>query len=145
MDPATSSSERETTGTRPLLVLEGDVRITLQDHLPREVLGRAEDRTKNLFETVAQLWTNSRIPESRDTSRYERREVRTRAPGETRAFIQDFPAVLDQYRTAQLRPGALFGELAALGRIPRTATAFAETEATLLEIRWQGLREIRKL
>jgi Fe-S-cluster-containing dehydrogenase component len=40
--------------------------------------------------------------------------------------------------------GALFGELAALGRIPRTTTIFAETSATLLEIRWQGLREIRR-
>ena len=41
-------------GNSAFLVLEGDVRITLQDHLPREVLGRAEDHTKNLFETVVE-------------------------------------------------------------------------------------------
>jgi hypothetical protein len=28
--------------------------------------------------------------------------------------------------------------------VPRTATIFAEKDATLLEIRWQGLREIRR-
>ena len=43
-----------------------------------------------------------------------------------------------------MQDGALFGELAALGRVPRTASMFAETEAELLEIRWQGLREIRR-
>jgi Fe-S-cluster-containing dehydrogenase component/CRP-like cAMP-binding protein len=52
--------------------------------------------------------------------------------------------VLDQHRTAKLGAGDIFGELAALGRVPRTATMFAETEAELLEIRWQGLREIRR-
>jgi len=52
--------------------------------------------------------------------------------------------VLDGHKTASLRRGALFGEIAALGRVPRTATVFAETDAELLEIRWQGLREIRR-
>ena len=36
----------------------------------------------------------------------------------------------------------MFGELAALGRTPRTATVFAEGDVYLLEIRWQGLRDI---
>jgi Fe-S-cluster-containing dehydrogenase component len=40
--------------------------------------------------------------------------------------------------------GAFFGEIAALGRSPRTATIFAETPSELLEIRWQGLRDIRR-
>jgi Fe-S-cluster-containing dehydrogenase component/CRP-like cAMP-binding protein len=51
---------------------------------------------------------------------------------------------LDEFLTAEVREGELFGELAALGRTPRTATIFAETDAALLEIRWQGLREIRR-
>ena len=38
----------------------------------------------------------------------------------------------------------MFGELAALTRSPRTATVFAEKEATLLEIRWQGLRDLMR-
>ena len=40
--------------------------------------------------------------------------------------------------------GAIFGEIAALARVPRTATIFAETDVAMLEMRWQGLRDIRK-
>jgi Fe-S-cluster-containing dehydrogenase component/CRP-like cAMP-binding protein len=42
-----------------------------------------------------------------------------------------------------LQAGELFGEIAAIGRTPRTTTVVAAGEAQLLEIRWQGLREIR--
>jgi Fe-S-cluster-containing dehydrogenase component/CRP-like cAMP-binding protein len=38
----------------------------------------------------------------------------------------------------------MFGEIAALGRTPRTATVIADGRTQLLEIRWQGLREIRR-
>ena len=41
--------------------------------------------------------------------------------------------------------GEFFGEIAALSRMPRTASVFAESEeAGLLEIRWQGLRDLMK-
>ena len=43
-----------------------------------------------------------------------------------------------------METGELFGEVAALSRTPRTATVIAEQPADLLEIRWQGLREIRR-
>ena len=38
----------------------------------------------------------------------------------------------------------IVGEIAALTRSIRTATIFSETDSTLLELRWQGLRDIRK-
>ena len=38
----------------------------------------------------------------------------------------------------------MIGEIAALGRIQRTASVYAETDCQLLEIRWQGLRDLRK-
>jgi len=40
--------------------------------------------------------------------------------------------------------GEIFGELSALGRTPRNATVVAEVGTVLLEIRWQGLRELRR-
>lgn len=56
----------------------------------------------------------------------------------------DVPRVLGNTRTVVLGKGELFGELAALTRSPRTATAFAEGEATLVEMRWQGLRDLMR-
>lgn len=81
----------------------------------------------------------------RDKSRYAAHGQSSQGAGaESHVVLQDIPAVLDEHRTAQLKEGALFGELAALGRVPRTASVFAESDAELLEIRGQGLREIRK-
>ncbi|MES1195294.1 MAG: cyclic nucleotide-binding domain-containing protein, partial [Opitutus sp.] len=51
--------------------------------------------------------------------------------------------MLDADRSIRLQSGELFGEIAALGRTPRTTTVVSDGEALLLEIRWQGLREIR--
>ena len=131
-------------GNSAFLVLSGGVRVVLAPSLPSELLGRQTAQKKGVFQSLAQLWTNSRIPEVRDTERY--RQVRAHSRGVsgagTHVFIQDVPAVLDQHRTATLPTGQIFGELAALGRVPRSATVFAETETRLLEIRWQGLREL---
>lgn len=57
-------------------------------------------------------------------------------------FLQDVPRVLDETDTVVLEAGEFFGELAALTRSPRSATVFADGEALLLEIRWQGLRDL---
>ncbi len=46
--------------------------------------------------------------------------------------------------TAEIGPGNIFGELAALGRTPRSASIVCSEDAELLEIRWQGLRELRR-
>jgi Fe-S-cluster-containing dehydrogenase component/CRP-like cAMP-binding protein len=133
-------------GNSAYLVLSGAARVVLSPSLPRDVLGRQRVHKKGLFESIAQLWTNSRIPEVRDTGRYSkiRKQSRGEKGAETHIFIQDVPAVLDQHRTAVLPAGQIFGELAALGRVPRSATVFAESETRLLEIRWQGLRELRR-
>ncbi len=133
-------------GNSAFLVLGGQLRVVLAPSLPREMIGRQAARKRGFFEALTQLWSNTRVPEVRDAERY--RDVRNRSRGSkgdaTHIFLQDVPAVLDQHRTAVLGPGRIFGELAALGRVPRSATVFAETGAVLLEIRWQGLRELRR-
>ncbi|MEI8153249.1 MAG: cyclic nucleotide-binding domain-containing protein [Hyphomicrobiales bacterium] len=131
-------------GNSAFLILTGTVRVVLS-HLPRELLGRQATQKKGLFQSISQLWTNTKVREVRDTERY--RNVRTQSrgkSGETHIYLQDAPAVLDQHRTVTLPAGQLFGELAALGRVPRSATIIAATETRLLEIRWQGLRELRR-
>jgi Fe-S-cluster-containing dehydrogenase component/CRP-like cAMP-binding protein len=132
-------------GNSAFLVLEGKLRVVISPDLPRELLGRQVTKKKNLFESLAQLWTNRIVPEVRDMDRYAQKGLRQGSDAvSTRVFLQDIPAILDAHKTAVLDEGSLFGELAALGRVPRTASVFAETDATCLEIRWQGLRELRK-
>lgn len=130
-------------GNSAFLILRGDLQVVIDPDLPQNVLGRSAAKKKNFFQALGQLFTNSKQPEVRDPQRYQQKSQAGADPAK-RAFLQDIPAVLDEHLTAQLKPGTIFGELAALGRIPRTASIFAETDATVLEIRWQGLRELRR-
>ena len=132
-------------GNSAFLILDGDLRVVLAPGLPSRLLGRQETRRKGFFEALAQLWTNRWVPEVRNVGRYTRGGLREAEKLEdTRVFLQDIPVVLDKHKTAKISGGTLFGELAALGRVPRTASVFSEGDALLLEIRWQGLRELRK-
>lgn len=132
-------------GNSAFLILSGRARVVLAPGLPAYLLGRPKAKRKNLFQALAQLWRNRAIPEARDTPGALESKVRQgRGQEAPRVFLQDMPAVLSANKTVELREGSLFGELAALGRMPRTATVLAETEAELLEIRWQGLRELRR-
>ncbi len=134
-------------GTSAFLILDGTARVVLQPALSPASLGRQAPGKKGLWRTLAQLWNGARppesfsleqlIPSSEIGARQDERDVRV--------FLQDLPRVLDAHRTEQMRAGDFFGEIAALSRMPRTSTIFADSdEAELLEIRWQGLRELMK-
>lgn len=134
------------------LILSGQVHAVIDaaNPLPAAYLGRREPQPKSVFSAFAQWWENPETVEKRDLSLYQGLDVNKRGEGlETRIFLQDVPAILERHTTArlfagQLEQGDVFGELAAMGRIPRTATIFAEGEVELLEIDWQGLRDIRR-
>ncbi len=130
-------------GTSAFFVLSGAVRVVVggsPEALSKEIQGSARHEKRGLFEALSQLWSNTRAPEARD---YEASEADARVQNEG-LFLQDVPAVLDQYGTALIEQGEFFGEAAALGRTPRNATTFAESPVELLEIRWQGLRDISR-
>jgi Fe-S-cluster-containing dehydrogenase component/CRP-like cAMP-binding protein len=135
-------------GNTAFLVVSGSVRVDLQSttSLPGEVLGRTKVRRKSMFQVLAQLWSNHKEPEVRDVASYRQdSRIGSRGSGEqTRIYLQDISAVLDKYRTAVIETGQFFGENAALGRTPRQATVFAEQPTELLEIRWQGLRDLMR-
>ncbi len=134
-------------GHSAFLVLSGTVRVVL-DRLNPELLGRDVPRRRTWLQAIAQLWQNEQLPEVRRNVR------RTMQPDDLSpsqagkpaqwVFVQDIPRLLDSTGTVRLGVGEMFGELAALARTPRTATVVADATCTLLEIRWQGLRDIMR-
>jgi Fe-S-cluster-containing dehydrogenase component/CRP-like cAMP-binding protein len=132
-------------GHSAFLVLAGTVRVVLE-RLDAKLLGREAPPRRSWKQAVAQLWRNAPVPEVRrayGTDEISSDQIGTRqADGLARVFLQDVPRLLENTGTVQLGPGEIFGELAALARTPRTATVLADTRATLLELRWQGLRDI---
>jgi Fe-S-cluster-containing dehydrogenase component/CRP-like cAMP-binding protein len=138
-------------GNSAFFILSGAVRVILNS-LPSEMLGRRVPHKKSLFGSLAQLWNRPSYPEVRDYSGNKAPSGSASASVQARTtdgkgvhlFLQDVPRVLDSNRTARLEAGELFGEIASLSRTPRTATVIAEEPAQLLEIRWQGLRELRR-
>lgn len=132
-------------GGSAFLILRGSVHVVLQS-LPRQLLGRRDKRTTGVLGSIAQALRGARYPEVRCYGSTEPDErVGQRGVGDqTRIFLQDVPGILNNYRSLTLSPGQIFGELAAMSRMPRSATVIAGPDASLLEIRWQGLRELMR-
>ncbi|MDR3456174.1 MAG: 4Fe-4S dicluster domain-containing protein [Verrucomicrobiae bacterium] len=134
-------------GTSAFLILQGAARVVLKPDLSPSLLGRQATGKKGVFRTLAQLWNRSRAPEVLPRSILGQSSGVSARQDEnaTRVFLQDVPRILDQHRTAEMTAGEFFGEIAALSRMARTSTIFVDSDdAELLEIRWQGLRDLMK-
>ncbi len=152
-------------GNSAFLVISGKATVVIRPGLPSSLLGRSNQTKKSFWEVLSQLWKNSPVQEGRNTELYTDKSTGLRRGQKTqhvslftaRDFqqifnqpvkgvvdIKEVPPLKDSYETAELKSGAIFGEIAALSRVQRTATIFAKTDTVLLEIRWQGLRDIRK-
>lgn len=126
-------------GNSIFLILSGQVR-GIFENLPE--IGRApRPRRRSWLGALRQAWTNPSYPEVRSLRRSDV-HLRTR-DGNLRAFLTDPDRVIAQCETFSMGEGDVFGELAALDRTPRRATVFADGQCELLEMRWQGLRELR--
>ncbi len=134
-------------GSSAFFILRGRVRVVLAG-LPTETLGREPSRKLGWWATLARVVFRSRMPEvRRHVSAKGRGPLATSQRGDAerpRIFLQDVPRVLEATNTVVLEAGELFGELAALTRSPRSATVFAEGDVAVLEIRWQGLRDLMR-
>ncbi|MEM7455150.1 MAG: cyclic nucleotide-binding domain-containing protein [Planctomycetota bacterium] len=131
-------------GNSAFLILDGNAIVSLVS-LPAEVLGRKESRRLGWLESIAKLWKNSPHRESRDyaVQLEELSYVGAREDEQgTRIFLHDIPRVIPQGRSVELHPGEIFGEISALTRTPRSATVVAGSKMLLLEIRWQGFRDL---
>jgi CRP-like cAMP-binding protein/ferredoxin len=134
-------------GTSAFMVLSGSAEVVLSPGLPPALVGRREPARRGIFRAIAQLWSNSAEDEvaasgGRDRLVSQKFSDKDTTPG---IILQDIPRVLGGQRTAKIGAGDVFGEIAALSRMPRTATILASAGgAELLEIRWQGLRDLMR-
>jgi len=134
-------------GNSAFIVLSGSVRVVLEN-LGGFVTGRQEPVRKSVFSAFAQWWQNPSLPEVRKLGARatERQAGQTDiiTQSDLGLFVQDINAIIKGKRTQDLAAGELFGEIAALTRSARTATVVAGADSEMLEIRWQGLRDIRR-
>lgn len=135
-------------GNSAFLILQGEVSVVLEGLNP-ETLGRPAPQKRGALTSLFKLWRNPVLPEVRhqfnangDSVTSDRGPVADLA--QTRVFLQDVPRILEGARSIDLQKGEIFGELAALTRTPRSATVLAKGEVLLLEIRWQGLRDLMR-
>jgi len=139
-------------GNSAFFVLKGKVRVVVHspdNALSESVLGRMVRKKKSVWESIAQVWTNSHTAEFRNkvqgsSSPGAEGDVALRQDENNTIFIKDFAGIIKNHETVVLPEGEFFGEIAALGRTPRSATIISDEDDTeLLEIKWQGLRDIR--
>ena len=133
-------------GNSVFVVIKGSVRVVFDD-IKDSRLGRRVTRYKrSFFEALSQLWKNDSMPEVRDVAAYQGgAELSIRGESTTaRTFLKDVDSFIETHNTRPITEGQTFGEIAALSRTPRTATIFAESDLELVELRWQGLRDIRR-
>lgn len=142
-------------GNSAFLVVAGSVRVSLE-RLPECLLGRDEPKMQSWWQAIRQLWRRPMIAEVRDEQTMagqgdalhdSSRSMQARleqCEDRPAIFLQDFSGVFADRKSLCLGPGELFGEMAAMYRSPQTATVVAEGETTLVEVRWQGLRLLRR-
>ena len=147
-------------GTLAFLLISGDLSVVLPPGLPRDILGRAEVRHKGLFEALSQLWRIPNTQEARDPANFRESESSesrfletdtarviggTGERGVQLVFqLPNAEEVLRDFSTVPIKPGDMFGEIAALTRATRLTSVIATSDVEVLQIRRQGIRDINR-
>ncbi len=130
-------------GSSAFLIISGEAAIFLEGDLPEADLGHTVESPKSL---LRQLWQSVVPAQERAPGHLlaVTAEEDLLGDGTVNVFFQDLPAVTKRGAPPPvMKAGAIFGEMSALGRTPRSATVVARGPCELLEIRWQGLRDLR--
>jgi len=74
------------------------------------------------------------------------REVMTRKArtASERPVLPHYEKIVASHETTVLAPADIFGETAAMSRSPHGASVFADQPTRLIELRWQGMRDLRR-
>ncbi|MEY4566916.1 MAG: Electron transport protein HydN [Planctomycetota bacterium] len=132
-------------GGSAYLVLQGKVRVFVT-RLDESLLGRRETTKQSWWKSLISTMTTRGIAEVRQSPPVgSSSPVAVRRPdGQTHVFLQDIDRLFATHQTNQLGKGEIFGELSAINRSPRPFSVVADGPVALLEIRWQGLRLLRR-
>ncbi len=105
---------------------------------------------QSFWQALKRRITQPKYAEVRDLQSYVGTSTSVRNVGSgavpvARSFIKNVERIRAECETVKMsiEQNNMFGEIAALTRSVRTATIFADEDSELLEIRWQGLRDIR--
>lgn len=151
-------------GSSAFLVLRGSVRaflVSLGDETPQTAAPRESwwGKVQNALgrsprhKPVGPTGQTGHEKRSHARENIRQESVRRVAPpseslavrdGVSRIFIQDIEALLNGYQSESLGAGTLFGEMAAITRTPHRFSVVADAPTVVLEIRWQGLRMLRR-
>lgn len=133
-------------GSSVFVIMEGSVRVVFEDVVEIGLASAPRAPKRSILGALAQLWSNPRMPEVRDIATYQGGAALSIRGESTaaRTFIKDVDAFIAEHETFPMTEGQAFGEIAALSRRPRTATIFADAPLVVFELRWQGLRDIRR-
>ena len=136
-------------GHSAFMILGGTVRVVLQS-LDPQFLGRSTPKRPSWRRALAQLWRNSKLPEVRRDFGWSRATSRT--PSASRQEIGRHPCLSARHSAPTRVAWAQFACKAARSsaswppsRAHRGQPPCLPTAApTLLEIRWQGLRDLMR-
>ena len=129
-------------GNSLFAVTDGTVRVLLQPQ--GSVQRRRPGQLRRWGRVFSSAFGSRRRVENRDLSRYEMQTGKGRERRAAHSRIRDLDKIIANSQTVPLGPGEIFGEIAALTRQARSADVVAETPVTVVEIRWQGIRDIRR-
>jgi Fe-S-cluster-containing dehydrogenase component/CRP-like cAMP-binding protein len=139
-------------GNSAFFILSGHARVSVSTNgrgVPPRLLGRGRTPRRSLLKALKPIFgAISEFSEVRHRHRASLSDAmaelgeRQVAGDEVRVYLQDVEEVIGAYETDRISKGESFGEIAAISRTARTATVFAETEMCVVEIRWQGLRDL---
>jgi Fe-S-cluster-containing dehydrogenase component/CRP-like cAMP-binding protein len=99
-----------------------------------------------LGSSVKQWWSRSQSAEVRKDIGLQDSNVTGKPISYSQPKLQNLPEILakDDIEVRDLKVGDVFGEAAVLGRNVMSHNVVAQAPCIILEIRWQGLRELRK-
>ena len=134
-------------GSSAFLVLTGEVRVVL-DKIALGPQPQTLPEKPSLLKALSDSLKHWKVPEFRRIAQLADEPAPATAirhvDNRPRLFLQDFDVILDGVQSEPIGSGGLFGELAAMTRSPNNFTVVAMKPCVLLEIRWQGLRLLRR-